>query len=211
MSCSCSAPELEMLLPKEQLARHTVQPFATLQVGGRLTNIYLFIYLYEGLGPHSPNALIPDLSSCLHRLLLSFPSSFPLASCVLTLHPLPSLLLPPVLAPQVPLSFTPSNLKAVNGEVTISCTSPPAGLSVPLSWRLPVRGFAEAKQSAGATFRFRSKARSKTVETIEIVLNGLAGMGPEEEFTHELIMHPEASQHLDGGAALEVRVGGLRV
>lgn len=42
------------------------------------------------------------------------------------------------------------------------------------------------------------------LQPVEIVLNGLAGVGADEEFTHEVIVPPEAKQHLEPGV-LQVR------
>jgi len=73
---------------------------------------------------------------------------------------------PPGGAVQVPVTFRPSSLETVDGEVTVSVPTPPAGVSDGgLCWRLPVRGVAEAAGPGGSgsssAFKFQCDARSR--------------------------------------------------
>lgn len=75
---------------------------------------------------------------------------------------------PPGEEVHVSISFHPSSLQTVDGEVTVSVPTPPGEVSGtaagPLCWRLPVRGIAEAAGDegiSGPAFRFQCEARSR--------------------------------------------------
>ncbi|GAX74871.1 hypothetical protein CEUSTIGMA_g2317.t1 [Chlamydomonas eustigma] len=111
-------------------------------------------------------------------------------------HAFRAQLVQPFALVQIPLSFRPTSFKTLVTDVLVNVSRPP-GLPQPLTWRLPVRGIPEAKQTTGASFKFKCKSRSKTEQTMEIVLVGLAGVGPEDEFVHELSIPADVRQHVD--------------
>ncbi|KAG2493472.1 hypothetical protein HYH03_008289 [Edaphochlamys debaryana] len=107
---------------------------------------------------------------------------------------------PPYGTLQVPLRFTPAALKTFHCEVLVAVEGSSYSLNT-LEWRFPVRAMTEASMS-GIIFRYKCKARSRIEETMEVTLNGLSAVGPDDEFTHEVVLPPEHRSFLE--AALTV-------
>jgi len=101
----------------------------------------------------------------------------------------------------VPLSFRPSSLTVASAELAVTLTEGALGNDIGerLVWLFPIKGVAEAKAALGTVFKYRCKARSVLEETLEVVLTGLAQVGPDEGFTHEVVVPPDAKANLDAG------------
>lgn len=129
----------------------------------------------------------------------------------------------------ITLVLTPGGDRLPPKTLTASPTYGSPG-APPLRWQLVVKGMTEALQpqrtlkgggtglsssspvavattTSGANpsaFKFRCKAKSIVEETMEVVLNGLASVGPEDVFSHTLVVPPELKQELIDSGALQV-------
>ncbi|GFR48569.1 hypothetical protein Agub_g10471, partial [Astrephomene gubernaculifera] len=101
----------------------------------------------------------------------------------------------------VPLRFTPASLKTSGAEVCVAVEGSSYSLNT-LVWTYPVRGLTEASLS-GIVFRYKCKARSRIEEVMEVVLGGLAKVGPEDEFSHEVVLPPEHRSFLEQSLIVE--------
>ncbi|PNW70067.1 hypothetical protein CHLRE_17g704300v5 [Chlamydomonas reinhardtii] len=101
----------------------------------------------------------------------------------------------------VPLRYTPAALKTCHCEVLVAVEGSSYSLNT-LEWRFPVRALTEASLS-GVVFKYKCKARARIEETMEVVLNGLQKVGPEDEFTHEVVLPPEHRGFLEQALRVE--------
>ncbi|KXZ50888.1 hypothetical protein GPECTOR_14g137 [Gonium pectorale] len=95
----------------------------------------------------------------------------------------------------IPMRYTPSSLKMCSCEVLVAVEGSSYSLNT-LVWRFPVRATTEASVN-GVVFRYKCKARSRIEEAMEVVLTGLQKVGPEDEFTHEVVLPPEHRAFLE--------------
>ncbi|EFJ49198.1 hypothetical protein VOLCADRAFT_90100 [Volvox carteri f. nagariensis] len=101
----------------------------------------------------------------------------------------------------VPLRYTPAALKTCSCEVLVAVEGSSYSLNT-LVWRFPVRALTEASLS-GVVFRYKCKARSRIEETMEVVLTGLNKVGPEDEFSHEMVLPVEHRAFLEQSLVVE--------
>ncbi|GLI64998.1 hypothetical protein VaNZ11_008424 [Volvox africanus] len=101
----------------------------------------------------------------------------------------------------VPLRYTPAALKTCSCEVLVAVEGSSYSLNT-LVWRFPVRALTEASLN-GVVFRYKCKARSRIEETMEVVLTGLQKVGPEDEFTHEMVLPTEHRAFLEQSLMVE--------
>jgi len=89
---------------------------------------------------------------------------------------------------QIPVAFSPERMALHKGELLVEVEGGDA-----IVWTFPLEGVSESLNQAN-TFRYKTKARTRLQDQLEVTLSGLGPLGKDEPFTHELVMQNPAER-----------------
>lgn len=100
-----------------------------------------------------------------------------------------NLMLSPLAALQIPVSFNPRSISEKRATVEVRGTTRAHASGVPLLWVFPVRGLVNAPPHP-KSFRVATKAKTSCRVVLDLPLRALAGLEGPETFGFELVVPP---------------------
>jgi hypothetical protein len=113
---------------------------------------------------------------------------------LLTRGPAEKVLLAPLAALQIPVSFNPRSISEKRATVEVRGTT--RAHTVPLLWVFPLRGVVNAPPHP-KSFRVAAKAKTSCRAVLELPLRSLAGLAGPETFGFELVVPPPMQKLVD--------------